>query len=303
MARFFKTLLFPILLVGLLFPLVGARAEDPMLVEWTSVLPGLTAGYDPSSENLCKKGHESCVHSVIKEMTRRFDALECDHDSAFALAYLRTTETYHTFWHEDPFAEPNWLNHYDAIFAGYYFDAIDDWHNGNQAAVPQAWKVAFDATDKRAVSGYGSLFLGMNAHINRDLPFVLASIGMVSPDGTSRKADHDTVNQFLNRVADELIPEMAARFDPTVDDNSIEQTTLDDFASFQVIPAWRENAWRNAEALVTAPNDAARALVAANIESYAAGVASTIKSATAYNFLSSFDANDRDAYCAAHRDA
>ena len=131
--------------------------------------------------------------------TRRSPSLTC-----------RTTEEYHRFWHEGHFAEPNWLNHYDAVFGEYYFKAIDDWHNGRRTAVPEAWRIAFDATDKRAVSGYGSLFLGMNAHINRDLPFVLASIGMVKPDGTSRKADHDTVNQFLNRVADGLIPELAA---------------------------------------------------------------------------------------------
>jgi hypothetical protein len=288
-------------------PLVAgaiAHAEDPPLVEWTSVLPGLTAGYDPSSDNLCKKGHESCVHAVMREMTQRFDGLAeaCDHDAAFSLAYLRTTEEYHRFWHEGHFAEPNWLNHYDAVFGEYYFRAIDDWDNGNRGAVPEAWRIAFDATDKRAVSGYGSLFLGMNAHINRDLPFVLASIGMVSPDGTSRKADHDTVNQFLNRVADDLIPEMARRFDPTVDDNSIQQTTLDDLASFQAIPGWREHAWRNAEALVSAPTASARALVAAQIETYAASLAKTIKTATAYNMLSTFKASDRDAYCAIHHD-
>jgi hypothetical protein len=290
-------------ITGLVVPLLArndALAEDPPLVEWTTLLPGFTTGYDPTSENECTKGHENCVHAVVREMTRRFDALECDHDSAFALAYLRTTEEYHRFWHEGHFAEPDWLNHYDAVFGQYYFRAIDDWHNGRRSAVPEAWRIAFDATDKRAVSGYGSLFLGMNAHINRDLPYVLAGIGMVRPDGTSRKADHDTVNQFLNRVADDLLPEMARRFDPTVDDNSVQQTTLDDLASFQAIPGWREMAWRNAEALVSAPNAAARALVAQQIEAYAASVAKTIKTATAYNILSTFKANDRDAYCAAH---
>jgi hypothetical protein len=282
----------------------AARAEDPLLVEWTSILPGLTAGYDPSSDNLCKKGHESCVHSVINEMTRRFDGLAgaCDFDAAFALAYLRTTEHYHAFWHEGHFTEPNWLNHYDAVFGQYYFDAYDDWARADSSAVPAAWRIAFDASDRKLVSGYGSLFLGMNAHINRDLPFVLASIGMVAPDGTSRKADHDTVNQFLNRVADELIPEAARRFDPTIDDMTIAGTTLDDLASFQAIPAWREMAWRNAEALVSAPTAAARALVAANIESYAANVAQAIKTQTQYTFLSSFKAADRDAYCAVHHD-
>jgi Family of unknown function (DUF5995) len=92
----------------------------------------------------------------------------------------------------------------------------------------------------------------MNAHINRDLPYVLAEIGMVKPDGTVRKEDHDRVNQFLNRVADDLLPEIARRFDPTVDDGSA-PGWIDDVITFQAIPSWREMAWRNAEALVNAP--------------------------------------------------
>ena len=64
----------------------------------------------------------------------------------------------------------------------------------------------------------GNLSLGINAHIQRDLPFVLAGIGLVKPDGSSRKPDHDRVNVFLNRVTDDLYAEIARRFDPTIDD-------------------------------------------------------------------------------------
>jgi hypothetical protein len=277
-----------------------AKAEDPLFVPWTSLLPGFTAGYDPSSVNLCKQGHESCVRSVIREMDQRLDGLaaECDHDAVFALTYLRTTEEYYRFWQEGHFNEPNWLNHYDAVFADYYFDAFDNWTSGNKGAVSQAWKVAFDASDRRLVSGIGSVFLGMNAHINRDLPYVLASIGMVAPDGTSRKADHDKVNEFLNRISDSVFPELAARFDPTADDLEINGTSLDNFLQFQMIPAWREQAWRNAQLLVAAGNNALlRSLVRTTIETYAATTAQTLKTLFSYNALSSFDANDRDAYC------
>src|SRR3546814_15182244 len=69
--------------------------------------------------------------------------------------------------------------------------------------------------------GAGSLFLGMNAHINRDLPFVLAEIGLVKPDGTSRKPDHDRVNEFLAATNTYLLTEAAKYLDPTIDDVSI----------------------------------------------------------------------------------
>ncbi len=291
-----------VLTAALLLVPGAARAEDPAFVEWSSYLPSLQLSYDPNSANDCTAGREQCVHSVIREMTKRFDdlAATCHHDAMFSLTYLRTTEEYHRFWHEGHFAEPEWLNHYDAVFASYYFDAMDNWKKGNTSAVPAAWKVAFEASKNKQVSGAGSLYLGMNAHINRDLPYVIASIGMAKADGTSRKPDHDTVNQFLNRVSDALFPEIAGRFDPTVDDSQVPGTTLDDLTSFQLIPAWRENAWRNAEALVNAPNAASRALVAQKIENEALAEANLLKSATAYNMLSTFKASDRDAYCMAH---
>lgn len=294
-----------VVVVGLLVPMAlapVARAEDPLFVGWTELLPGLTAGYDPYSENLCKKGHENCVHSVINEMERRFRpyADSCDHRAMFAIAYLRTTEEYHRFWHEGHFAEPNFLNHYDAVFAEYYFRAEEAWQRGDLAAVPAAWRIAFEAARDRTVSGWGDAVLGMNAHINRDLPFVLESIGLVAPDGTSRKADHDTVNQFLNRVADALLPEMTRRFDPTVDDSDVPGTTADNMATFQLIPGWREEAWRNAERLKAAATPAERAVVAQQIEDNAAAQAEFFRGSYAYNALSSFDADDRAAYCAAH---
>jgi hypothetical protein len=278
-----------------------ALAEDPVFVGWTALLPGLTAGYDPSSENLCKKGHPQCVDAVIREMTKRFEELTdtCDHDAIFALTYLRTTEEYQRASLEPGFFDdPAFVNHEDAIFAQYYFDAYDAWHGGAKGEVPGAWAIALKAADKRQVKAIGNVFLGMNAHIQRDLPFVLYSIGLVAPDGTSRKADHDRVDVFLNRIADEVFPEIARRFDPTVDDTNL-RGTLDDFLTFQVVAVWRELAWRHAEALALAPNDAARALVAQQIETYATSQALTLKLLFQYGLLSNSWA--RDAYCAIHK--
>jgi hypothetical protein len=284
---------------GLVVP-ATASAEDPLFVEWTSLAPSLTAGYDPTSENDCVRGHVRCVDAVIREMTRRFNNLaeDCDHDAMFALAYLRTTEEYRRTV-EDPtfFEDTAFVNHEDAVFAEYYFDAYDDWHRGRTEQVPPAWRIAFQASDDRSVTGYGDMALGMNAHIQRDLPFVLEGIGLVKPDGSTRKTDHDRVNQFLNRVADDLLPELAARFDPTVDDDDL-PGQFDDIVKFQLVPAWRETAWRNAERLANAPTPAARAQVAADIEAYAASAAQALKTQSLYGPLRS--SAERDAYCAAH---
>jgi uncharacterized protein DUF5995 len=280
-----------------------ARAEDPPFVSWTALALAFTEEYQPNSDNDCAAGRPRCVDAVIREMRRRFDPLadSCDHDAIFSLTYLRTTEEYQRASLEPGFFDdPRFVNHEDAVFARYYFNAYDNWQAGRRAAVPPAWAIAFQAADQRAVSAAGNIALGINAHVQRDLPFVLAAIGLVKPDGSSRKPDHDQVNRFLNRVADTLYPEIARRFDDTVDDFNVDGTTLDDFAEFQIIPTWREIAWRNAERLVSAPIAAARAQVAADIESYAASQAQTLRTTYQYGPLGSSAA--RDAYCAVHHD-
>jgi hypothetical protein len=280
-----------------------AAADDPLFVEWSSLLPGLTSGYDPTSENLCKRGHTACVDAVVREMARRFDPLAsaCHHNAVFAMTYLRTTEEYRRTI-EDPtfFSDTSFVNHEDAVFAEYYFRAYDDWAKGRRDAVPAAWLVAFDAAQGRQVSGSGNLLLGMSAHINRDLPYVLAGIGLVRPDESSRKPDHDKVNQFLNRVTQPVIAEAAARFDPTMDDSNM-PGTFDETATLQMVVAWRETAWRNAERLASARTDAERAEVARSIEDYSLGVAQSIRASTAYGPLSA-GPGPRDAWCAEHHD-
>lgn len=266
-----------------------AAADEPLFVSWSAVVPGLTTQFAPGASNVCASGQVACVDAVIAEMTSRFDPLaaSCSHNAVFSLTYLRTTEEYRrsvqdaSFFSDTPF-----INHQDALFAKYYFDAWDAYRAGNLSAVPQAWQLALGAADAKRVSGMGNLLLGMSAHVNRDLPYVLADIGLVKPDGSSRKPDHDKVNAFLNRVIDPLLTETAARFDPTVNATHYQGQTLDYTVTMQILIGWREQAWRNAEALVSAPTPAARAQVANQIETAAAIEQNLIIAATSYSSVS-----------------
>src|SRR5215218_1592337 len=289
-----------LVLLALVRP-AAAVAEDPPFVGWSSLLPGLSLPYDVDSPNDCIAGRVQCVDKVIREMTTRFEPLasSCDHDAIFALTYLRVTEEYRRTVETPTFFDhTSFVNHEDVLFARYYFAAYDAWAAGRTASVPPAWRVAFDAARDRAVSANGNLLLGINAHVQRDLPFVLYSVGLVKPDGTSRKPDHDRVNEILNRVTDDVIAEIARRFDPTIDDGN-PPTTLDDFVLFQLVVSWRETAWRHAELLAQAATPEARDQVAQEIERYAASQASAIRTATSYAPLSG-GSTARDAYCAAH---
>jgi hypothetical protein len=257
-----------------------------------------------SSQPVCQKGTLRCVDTVIREMTNRFDALaaRCDHKAVFSLLYLRTTEEFRRTVAEDPqfFQDPAYVNQEDSLFADYYFWAMDA-TAAKFAAVPLAWQVAMDASNRREVTGAGDLLLGMHAHINRDLPFVLAEMGLTHPDGSSRKPDHDRVNDILYRVMQgPVLSEAARRFDPSISSLDVPGTRLDSEVFFKLIVTWRERAWHNAVRLAEAPNSEIRQMIANGIEQIAADEALVLKLANSYLPLISSTAS-RDRYCAATR--
>jgi uncharacterized protein DUF5995 len=280
----------------------GASASPQPNVAWSTYLAGWTEEFIPTSDNDCVAGRDKCLKATLKELARIADATaqKCSHDAVFARAYLRMTQTYGWsreipgYYQDVPFA-----NHQDAVFARYYTDAYYAYHSGDRGAVPQAWQIALDASRDKRVGGSGSLLLGMNAHINRDLPFVLAAVGLVAPDGSSRKPDYAAVERWLYTATEPLLAEIAARFDPAADDAN-DSFGLSNLTLFQMVSGWREGAWRNAEALVSAPSADARARVAASIEAESVTVANALLATQSYKPFTS--SATRDAWCAAHRD-
>jgi hypothetical protein len=281
-----------------------ASAGATPYVPWTIYLPGWTDSYVPSSANDCVAGRSTCLRQTLKELNRVLEqnGKSCNHHAVFALAYMRMTQGYgwsrdvRGYYRDVPFA-----NHQDAVFAKYYTDAYYNWRNGKRGKVPGAWLMAFDASQAKELSGTGDLMLAMNAHINRDLAFVVAAVGLVAPDGSSRKRDFDKVEDFLARSASPMMREAAARFDSSIDDASDPLGILNGTV-MQVISLWRENAWRNAERLVAARTPAERARVAASIESQAEAIGRTIRLGFRQSALLGGSAA-RDRYCKANHAA
>ena len=275
----------------------SAAAEDPPFINWNPLLPGFPMGYQPSLEKDCLDGSFACYERTLTEMYRRFDRLyaTCDHNSVFGLTYIRVTEAIRQAAADGFYEETAFLNHEDAVFARMYFEAYDAWERGDFANVPDAWEAAFNAGRDRSVAGIGNLLMSMNAHINRDFPFMLANLGLTMPNGASRKPDHDRGNEVLNRLYDDVLQEIARRWDPTVLNYDVKGTTFDDAGIFQILQGWREQVWRNAEALISAPTPEARQEVADYIEDYSLNMARLIESG------SRGDPAARDAVCAAYR--
>ncbi|WP_418058109.1 DUF5995 family protein [Pimelobacter simplex] len=311
LTRVLALLLAPLLTLGLtlgpaLSPAAAAPAPAPtpqpdplgqLLLGPLDALVGLLAPLPipatPYTGDVCASGADACIDDVVARMQTRLDRVagDCAHSSIFSLAYLRVTENVRDAVRSGYFADRAWLNRVDAVFAELYFDTTTRWEAGDRTGIPAAWRIALQAEDDRAMSGLGNFLLAMNAHINRDFPHVLATVGLTGPDG-SHKADHNRYNNRLDSLYAPVFAEEAARFDPTFDD--IDAGTADETVAGVIMRGWRELVWRHAEALVLARTPAARRLVEQQIEQYAALQARLIRAA----FVAKPAA--RDAWCATH---
>jgi hypothetical protein len=267
---------------------------------WAELLPPrpVSAEVQPGPQPACRTPTLACVRGVVREMTRRWRPLDrsCDHRAVFALTYLRTTEEFLATLRREPdfFEDREYLIWEDVLFAAYYFRAFDN-HSRAEGFVPDAWRVAFAANADPDKNAGQDVLLGMNAHIQRDLPYVLAELGLTTPDGRSRKPDHDRVNQILTRVLDPVQDELARRYDPSMSQSDL-PAPADELGALELLKSWREGAWRNAERLLAAGTPAERDFVERSIESYSRIWAEALAAGEQPGYGA-----QRDAYCLAQR--
>jgi hypothetical protein len=148
------------------------------------------------------------VASLIARMTDLLRVLGQDGDPAryFLGTYLRTTRAVATAIERGLFEDADWVARWDVDFAGLYLDALDA-HRGAPARCPAPWHLAFAA--KPGLPPEAHVLLGVNAHINFDLPQSL--VRMIPREEFAvparldlRRRDHQRIDDVLaSRVADE----------------------------------------------------------------------------------------------------
>jgi hypothetical protein len=246
----------------------------------------LPDGYTP--QPFCSRQRDGCITRLLRKMERNFERLGCNHNAIFSLLYRRTTEEIRDANWSGEFSDRRFWNQITYAFGRYYLDAFKAWRKGKRGRTPKAWRIAFKGAGREKVSSMGDIWLGINAHVNRDLAFVYYQLGL------DNYADHLHVNTVLARAQRVVFPEIIATLDPTV----ASQVPNDPTLSLDVF-AWRDVAWKNAQRLAAGRNAKARGVIAAEIERNAVAMANRIKAA----FRVTAEGNQaRDAFCTAHRD-
>src|SRR5918911_727267 len=134
------------------------------------------------------------MDSLLREMDTEDNPLR-----VFLATYTRTTRAVGTALQDARFEDPAWVEEWDVVFADLSLDALRA-HRRDRSSAPRPWRLAFEADP--ALPPIGHLLLGMNAHINYDLPQSL--IEMIPPSDVSdrrmmdrRRRDHERIDEVL----------------------------------------------------------------------------------------------------------
>jgi hypothetical protein len=149
----------------------------------------------------------STIGEVVDKLKQRIDALPPDqvHRRTFMTTYQRTTQAVAEAVDAAFFEDPDWVVRWDVAFADLFIVAHDADQIGGH--VPRPWRLAFRADPTLPTIVH--LLLGMNAHINYDLPPATLSV-ITDHDFQDpvlidrRRRDHERIDRILAaRVAAE----------------------------------------------------------------------------------------------------
>ena len=142
----------------------------------------------------------STIGEVVDKLQRRIDALPHDqvHRRTFITTYQRTTQAVGEAVDAAFFEDPEWVVRWDIAFADLFIVAHDA--DQGHGPVPRPWRLAFQADPNLPTIVH--LLLGMNAHINYDLP--QATLSVITDQDfqdavliEKRRRDHERIDMIL----------------------------------------------------------------------------------------------------------
>ncbi|WP_374970258.1 DUF5995 family protein [Terrabacter sp. BE26] len=189
------------------------------------------------------------LDDVLGRMTSTLETMprELASRRAFLAAYQRTTRAVGEALAYGAFEDPAWVQVWDVAFADLYLDALDADLSGDPGCRPsRPWRLAFGAPAD--LPPLRHLLLGINAHINYDLPQALLRV-ITDADFEDpvllgrRRRDHERIDAVLSaRVAAED-DELSAQGRKSALDRTL--TPLNRAASARFLREARAKVWHN----------------------------------------------------------
>lgn len=208
-----------------------------------------------------KDAEMETINEVLEVMTEQLRVFQQnrDHRVVFHRVYLLMTKEMQRRLSSGVFLDPAWLERVVVGFAQYYFHAMEAYEEGQTC--PPAWELAFRQASEKQGFVLQDAILGINAHINSDLPMVMQKLlteDNAWPDARKmlhRRKDHEQINNVLASIIDQVQDELSyyyARFIRVID---YVMGRKDESISSLVLSHSRTTVWNNAELLLDATDE------------------------------------------------
>ena len=279
----------------------SAQVQGSDLVPWPQALPPADVPNDVQARGVehCRRASIRCVVGLERRLERQFARFNatCDHRAVIAYSYLEITRGLLADLRgprEGALVEHRrWMAYLITNFSNRYFRAFRRYAQG--LPVTPAWQITFDTAMESDASAGQEVLLFSSVHVQHDLPFAYAEMGIETRSGKSRKLDHDAVNAINARVFDGIEKFIAARYDPAFTLIDLPFVPFEEVGTLELIKSWREQGWRSAERLLAAKTRAERDEVAAQIRSSTTAWAQMMSSGGPPGYRAT-----RDEYCLAN---
>ncbi|MFI5693230.1 DUF5995 family protein [Kribbella sp. NPDC051586] len=207
----------------------------------------------------------SPIADVVARMQQRLDELpeEVAHRRFFLGTYLRTTQAVGQAIDAARFEDPDWVGIWDVKFAELYLQAHDadiaarqplagaprvgeDGGSSRARGPARPWRLAFEAS--KDLPALGHVLLGINAHVNYDLPQALLEVisdeDFLDPSLMDRRRrDHERIDGVLSKRVAAEDEELAATGVRSLLDHVL--TPLNRLASRRFLRESRQKVWHN----------------------------------------------------------
>lgn len=205
------------------------------------------------------------INNLLQRMTRESSDWENSGDRRhiFLQCYTLMSRNMYGAIEDKRFSDPIWVSSLLVRFSDYYFEALD-LYQSEHPHVPSVWRQAHDASKKPDTHVLQNLLLGVNAHINYDLPLALYDCMeqewlSADPDKkTKRKYDHELVNQVIANSIDTVQDTIIKPLSPSLAILDKLMGRMDEWLLSKMIISWRSDVWNVSQLLLEAKTHESR---------------------------------------------
>lgn len=190
-------------------------------------------------------------YTSVEDFLTRVSELETvlankgDNRAIFAGMYRVLTENGLESILNGTYDDPDWVARFVVEFANLYREAFYHFETGQYDAVPEVWRVVFEAAQADEITAFQHGLLGVHAHINRDLAFALAR-ATPPEERLARFVDFQRTNIMVVNSTEAVESVVSETYAPALAGLDARFRNVDETILGQLVSTWRQRAWRNA---------------------------------------------------------